>query len=603
MTDLRDDASTHHPTGLQRWFAEMRRRRVFRAIGVYGAAALLVLEAADLIFPLIPLPAWTVSLVFWLALLGFPPAVILAWAFELTPSGVQATGPAEPEELRAIADEPGIARWRGLLFAVAGIVLLGIGFLGGLRTSDIPTETAPAYTERPTIAVLPFSDLSPDGDQEYFSHGISEEILRALSRIRGLRVAARSSALSYRVSDQDMREIGAELGVAYLLAGSVRRQGEQVRISAELVDASDGFRVWSDTFERTLDDIFEIQTEIASAIASELRVPLGLGSGELLAATASSQAHDLYLAGRAALRRRGSGVREAVELFGRAVELDSAWSPAWAALAEAHATLPLYAGPRGESTDSAFWATHLAAGEAAARRALELDPRNTSARVALGVVHRDRWEWREAEAQLRRVVASDPDNGEAHVQYSELLWGMGRLDESLLEARRALGLDRTPVRLDIVGFILYQSRRYQEAETYLEEGLALDPAGEVHFLRTVLGRQLLFTGREREAADRFASYFSDPEGIRMQAAALEANDPSLLPDDPSRVLPQTWQLLGFPERAVEALELLVTRIPFRVPFEIWDPVFEPLHGTAEFDQILRRVNLEGAEVRYPAPDG
>jgi len=437
--------------------------------------------------------------------------------------------------------------------------------------------------------------VSQAGDQQYFSDGVSEEILNALSRIRDLRVAARASAFSYRGSEVDARAAGLDLGVPYILSGSVRKVDDRVRISAELLSVEDGFRLWGQSWDRTLDDIFSIQTEIALQVAQELRVPLGLPPEDLAKATLDTLAYDRYLAGRAALRRRGSGVAEAVRLFQEATARDSAWAPAWAALAEAQATIPLYAGPAGESRDSAFWALNLTSAEAAARRALELDPRNASARVALGSIHRDRREWDDAERELLQALDLDPDNGEAYVQYAETLWGVGRLAESLRATRTALALDRTPVRLDVVGFVLYQCRRYDEAIPLLEEGIAADPAGDVHFLRTVLGRLLLFTGREDEAAGRFAGFFQDPEAIRMQAAALAAGDPSLLPSDGDRVLAQTWALLGDTARAMDALERQVLTIPFRVPFEIWDPALSSLWETEWFqDDLLPRLNLAGA---------
>src|SRR5690606_23051484 len=171
----------------------------------------------------------------------------------------------------------------------------------------------------------------------------------------------------------------------------------RLRITVELVAAADGLRVWAETYDRRLADVFAIQTEIAEAVATALRIPLGLAANELAAPTVHVRAHELYLTARAALRARGRGVGQAISLFEQALALDSAWAPAWAGLAEAHAIYPMYAGPRGESADSAVWATHLDAAALAARRALELDPRNASARIALGGVYRDRWEWAAAE--------------------------------------------------------------------------------------------------------------------------------------------------------------------------------------------------------------
>jgi tetratricopeptide (TPR) repeat protein len=389
--------------------------------------------------------------------------------------------------------------------------------------------------------------------------------------------------------------------VPYLLGGSVRKDGDQLRISAELVSASDGFRLWAQTYDRRLENIFAIQTEIAEGIADSLRVPLGLSQEELVFPTLDMAAHDLYLSGRAAMRRRGPGIGEAVRLFEAAVARDSMWAPAWAALAETHAINPLYTGLGREYTDSVSWARSFATAEAAARRALALDPRNASARVALGGVHRDRWEWEEGEQEFRRALDVDPDNEEAHLQYAELLWGMGRLDESLRETGRALALDRAPIRLDAHAFVLYMNRRAEEAEALLEEGLAMDTAGDVHYLRTVLANLMLFDGRYREAIDRFAFYLPDSAGFRLMGKALEAGDPTLLPESAGRGWPQTLVLLGEPDRALDALEEMVFAMPFRVQFEIWDPILATIWDTPRFQNvILPRLRLEGAAARYAA---
>ncbi len=463
----------------------------------------------------------------------------------------------------------------------------------------------PSEDPRPAIAVLAFVDMSPQHDQDYFSDGISEEILTALSKIRDLRVAARSTAFGFKGRDLDLKKVGEQLGVRYLLSGSVRKEGDQVRISAELVNAADGFRVWTESYDRRLKNVFAIQAEIAASISEALRVPLGLTRQELVLPTLDMAAHDMYLNGRAALRRRGRGVDEAIRLFEMAIGRDTNWAPAWAGLAEARAIRPLYDGKAGESWDSTLWATNLAKAEVAAKRALVLDPRSASAHVALGGVHRDRWEWEAGEREYREALKLDPDSHEAHTQYCELLWGMGRLDEALQEAERALALDRAPVRLDTYGFVLYMNRRNAEAEAALNEGIAIDTSGDLHFLRTVLATQLLLEGRYKEALSRFAFYIGDTTRYRMMGDALATRDPRRMPNGTSRALAQTWMLLGDRERALDALQAEVFRLPFRVKFNIWDPNLAALRDTPRFrDVILPRVKLRGAVARLapsPAP--
>ncbi len=571
----------------------LEERSLWQVLGVYLAGSWVAFEIVATLTESLGLPAWLPRGAIALIAIGLP----------LVTTAV------------LLRRRHGLLSLRGALIMgpVAFASLLAAGWVVSVtRDASEPDTDAAGVPNvyatldddpRPAIAVLPFADMSPDGDQAYFSDGISEEILGVLSRIRDLRVASRSSALRYRDRDQDPVEIGAALGVPYLLAGSVRRDGENLRISAELVNADDGFRLWSQTYDRRLENVFAIQTEIAEAIARELSVPLGLNTSELLSATLDVAAHDLFLSGRAALRRRGPGVREAITLFEQALARDSSWAPAWAALAEARAIHPLYTGDGRESRDPVFWADNLDAGVRAARRALALDPRNAAARIALGGIYRDRWNWADAESELLEALALDPDNPEAHIQYGEFLWAVGRLDESLGETGRALEMDRTPLTYDIHGFALYMNGRFEEAAAALEAGLALDSAGDMHFLRTVYANQLLMLGRYQEGLDRFGDYLPDTAAYRAMGEALAAGDPNLVPDADVRGLSQTWALLGETERALDALEKLVFAMPFRVQYDVWDPFLADLRETDRFQNVvLPRLRLEGVEPTYAPPD-
>ncbi|MFV1986807.1 MAG: hypothetical protein ACC682_05980 [Gemmatimonadota bacterium] len=580
----------------------LRDRSLWQVLGVYLAGSWVGFEITATITEALQLPVWLPRGALILIAAGLP--IVVAAVLLRRREGVFTLRGAVIMGAGAFA----------ALFAAAGLSSVFVSQSESTSTDPAAGSEAAGgivYTEladdpRPAIAVLPFLDLSPEGDQEYFSDGISDEILTVLSRIRGLRVASRASAFTYKGTDLDMQRVGAELHVPHLLAGTVRKDGNQLRITVELVNVSDGTRLWSTSYDRLLEGVFAIQSEIAEAVAEALRVPLGLAPEDLVAGTFDTEAHDLYLSGRAALRRRGPGVGEAVALFEAALARDSMWAPAWAGLAVAHVTHPFYTGLGGESTDSVFWAQSMAAGEAAARRALALDPRNSSARVALGDIHRDRWEWAEAERELLRALADDPDDAEAHLQYSELLWGVGRLDEALRESGRALALDRSPLTLDVHGFVLYMNGRNEEAEAVLEEGLAIDTAGDMHYLRTVLATLMLFDGRYREALDRFSDYLPDADDFRMMGEALAAGDPSLLPEHAARGFAQTLARLGRTEEALDALERLVFALPYRVQYDIWDPNLIPLQQTARFqDVILPRVRLEGVKPTYagPAPSG
>jgi TolB-like protein/Flp pilus assembly protein TadD len=617
---------------LKQLIHEIHRRSLWQVLGIYLVGSWAVLQIADTMASALGLPDWFPPLALGLLVVGLPIVLATAFVQEGVPVGrddPQSEAHQPRDDSPPVSTAERLFTWRNatvggaLALGLGTIIGLAAGFYGG-RSVAMPAATPgglqslgsnstiapgaylpPDDDPRPAIAVLPFADMSPDGDQQYFSDGISEEILTVLSRIRGLRVAARSSAFAYGGREMDIGQVGADLQVPYVLGGSVRKDGDQIRVTAELVSVADNFRVWTESYDRRLEGIFAIQTDIAESIAESLRVPLGLAPEGLVVATTDMDAHDLYLNGRAALRRRGAGVGEAVRLFEAAIARDSAWAPAWAALAQAHAAHPLYTGSGRESTDSTFWADNLDAGAEAARRALELDPQSAAAYIALGSIHRDRWEWEDAERELLLALELDPDNVEAHIQYGELLWGTGRLDESLRQTGWALALDRTPLTLDVHGFVLFMNGRNAEAEALLEEGIAMDAGGDMHYLRTVLANLMLFDGRYREALDRFAYYLVDTTTFRILGTALETGDSAVLPDyGGQRGLAQTLAVLGEEERALDVLEQMVFALPFRVQYDIWDPAFSELWDHPRFQQvILPRVRLEGVEPSFATGPG
>ncbi len=477
----------------QQFFAELKRRHVFRVMAVYGVVAFIVLQVADLVFPILELPDWTLQFVLMLALLGFPITIVLSWAFDTTPEGVKRTEDATPEELDALITAPASQRLPAGLMALVGVVALVVGayWVGtraaadsGSTVGSTATDARLAFADladdpRPSIAVLPFADMSPEGDQEYFSDGMTEEILNVLAKIRELRVSARTSAFAFRDSDLTAEQLGDTLHVTYVVEGSVRKSGDRLRITAQLIDTEDGSHLWSDQYDREMDDVFAIQTEIAEAIAEELRVPLGLNQeGQLVTPTGDLEAYDLYLAGRAQLRRRGASLTDAIRMFEAAIARDSSFAPAWAALAEAKETRTWYPeifDKEDEVSDSVEVANSLAEAEHAATRALGLDPRNASAMVALGAVAKSRGRSADSEEFFRRALAVDPDDADAHQEYAEFLSHRGRVAEAVEFADRAAMLDPAPVRLFVLANSLELDDRMGEATDVLRLAMRQDP--------------------------------------------------------------------------------------------------------------------------------
>jgi TolB-like protein/Flp pilus assembly protein TadD len=463
--------------------------------------------------------------------------------------------------------------------------------------------------------------MSPAGDQEYFADGMTEELLNSLAKIREIRVGGRTSSFAYKGQDKDLREIGDELGVQYVVEGSVRKQDDRLRITAQLVDANDNFHLWSESYDRTIDDVFAVQEEIASAIAEELQVSLGLGEEEsLVAPIGDLDAYELFLTGRTRMRERGDGVDEAVQLFEATIARDSSWAPGWAGLAQAWSLVPFYRAAESREGYWATWESSLNAAEVAAIRALEIDPQIAGAEVALGNVYRDRWDWEQGERHYLRALEIDPDDVEAHQQYAELLAATGRLDEALRSARRAVALDPTSaIRLNVLGYILWMNNRPEEAILQFE--LAIVHGGEFVSPFANLERAYLSVGdydrAEAIVRDEILPRFFDTmvaAGVRVRSREeLKAGYDAIRAGDRAAFDaccdPENWQIahyvaLGDTARAFDmAVESMLARPRFRADGfgRIWWAGFSRYEADPRFQEMLQHTGLEGAELKLAAP--
>jgi TolB-like protein/Tfp pilus assembly protein PilF len=479
------------PRSYQRFFAELKRRKVFRVAAVYGAAAFAVLEASDILFPRFGFEDWTVTFVAVLSLLGFPVALVLAWVYERTPGGVRRTEEAEAGELETIAAAPAARRWPVGLAAAAGtaLLLLSVWWTLGRPASspDAAATAAPADAAYASIAVLPFANMSEDPSDEYFSDGLTEELLNALARVPDLKVAARTSSFAYKGENQDLREVGEALGVETILEGSVRRAGGRVRVTAQLIDAADGFHVWSSDWDRelTAENVFDIQDEIAGTVARALAsgtapdaealagagtLPAGSGRVPAQVRTADLETYDLYLLGRQGwASRTPDGLQEAVGYFEAAIERDSSYVPAWVGLAAAYNALPAWSEyPVQEGGQRS---------EFAARRALELDPDNAEALYTLATtLYEYQLAFDEAERLYARAMQLDPDYSSGLTWFGQMRWRQGRFEEALAWTERAVELD--PLSLHAVhsnGMVLMSLERWGEALAEFDRALAIQP--------------------------------------------------------------------------------------------------------------------------------
>ncbi len=620
---------TDSSRGYQQFFAELKRLHVFRVAAIYGAVAFGVLQVAEPLGIALGLSDSFLSLVVGLLLLGFPVALVLAWAFEVTPEGVQKAEPAAPGEIESIMAQPASKRWPAGLLALAGAALLFGGWWMGRQTAPATGDLAEANLisglklvdladdARPSIAVLPFVNMSADEEQEYFSDGMTEEILNVLAKIGDLRVAARTSTFALRDRELTASQWGDTLNVRYFVEGSVRRAGDELRITAQLIDTSDGSHLWTDSYTRPIANVFDIQIEIAEAIAEALAVPLGLDDSALVTPTADLEAYDLYLAGRQQMRARGEHVAEAVKLFEAAIARDSSWAPAWAGLAESSSLLPYYS----PGVDSTFWRNSLAAAERAALRALELDEGNASALVALGSVYRDQWDWQRAEEMYIRALTQDPENVEAHQQYAELLTYTGRMDEGYTAAQRALALDQSPIRLNIAGGLARYNGRFAEALALFEKAIRADPEGTFAF--SIRGNQQTAyreMGNWATYREALLSMLADvhettghpgPEELAREVRSAWPDNAPLTPevaewfaDEMPSIGAEMLMALGERDRALEALELHLDSPghSFGARTFLWRLAFDALRDDPRFQAVMAANGLQGLRPKRLPPD-
>lgn len=409
------------------FLAELKRRNIFKVSMAYVALGWLVIQVTDIVVPALNLPSLIKSIVVYIGIIGFPFAVFLAWAYELTPTGVKRTKDVDTQEsIRTTSGQK-------LNYAIIAFLTLAVIFLLLDRTPSSKDITGVGQS----IAVLPFADMSEKKDQEYFSDGLSEELLNVLAKIPELKVAGRTSSFAYKGNNRDLREIGSALGVNHILEGSLRKQNNRLRITAQLIRAEDGFHIWSETYDRELSDIFLVQEEIAMSIVSNmaLSIDIGLNADLISTRTENMQAYDLYLTGKSLVAKRGTeNISKALTLLEYATEIAPNYATAWAMLAQAHALAHYHPGI--ETPQQA-----MALGEKAARHALSIDPTSSIAYGALGDILKDQYHWQEAEENYMLAIKFDPNNIEAISQYGQLLWRTNKIYKALPYLAKARQLD------------------------------------------------------------------------------------------------------------------------------------------------------------------
>jgi len=443
-----------------KFFAEVKRRNVYKVAIAYGAVAWLLTEVATQVFPFFEIPNWVVRLVVLVIIAGFPIAVVIAWAFELTPEGLKRTEIADAKY--PLGRSPKRA-WIYIVI-IAGAISVGIFFLGRYTS---PKQREANELPGKSIGVLPFVDLSQAKDQEYFCDGISEEILDALAKVEGLRVVARTSSFSFKGKNADVAQIAQKLNVENVLEGSLRREGNRIRITAQLINARNGFHIWSETFERELQGVFAVQDEITRSIVDALKLKLAVAPPAH--AGQNTEAYDLYLQGLYFSNKSDEEqLRKALSLFQHALDKDPTLSRAWTGIAKAWYWLadaylkPLDAYPAVES---------------AATKALELNERDAEAHCYLSEAKRVlHWDLNGAERELKRALEIDANSSSAHLFSAYVRSCSGDLAEVPREMHEAERLDPlSAIVSDLEADLYVNLDRLDDALSAAKRTLTIDP--------------------------------------------------------------------------------------------------------------------------------
>ncbi len=606
---------------------ELKRRHVWRAAAAYAVAGWLLVQIATQVFPFFNIPNWSVRLVVVVLAIGFPVAVVLAWVYEITPEGVRRTEPADSPDARPAFANREVGR--KLNTVITTVLVLAVALLGWrllvLRHADSATPqhvataqaqtagergTTPAVHPAPatraafhppadTIVVLPFANLGGDPKQQYFSDGITEELTNALGQNTGLKVIAWDTASKYRDSKQSAADIGKQLNVANVLTGKILRQGNEVRVIVELVDAGNGYQIWANHYDDNLKNIFAVQDTISAAISDALKVKFAAAHA---APTVNPEAHDLVLKARALMNKARSAMpfEQAHALVEQAIALEPDYADAHALLARTLTNLTQF------STLSLKDALPKIREEA--NRALQLDPDNVDAIIALAGA--DLSEGRNAEARkgFQRAIALDPSNSAAHLDYALLLPSKTSLAQTLEAAR----LD--PDNATAQNNLATQYMNHGEYQKALAPSLALaklaphsassafglaqnyallhrdQDAAEAFDLvhpDTVLGRQLVAAGK--------LAYQSvlDPKRRPQALAAADAlHQRSDLDPDSLYNLFMVYLVLDKKDVALDLLDRSCIPAPFSCNDFAVNPVYIPLRGNSRFEAL---------EKKYAAP--
>src|SRR5438093_2871001 len=576
------------------FFAELKRRNVYKVAIAYAVVAWLLAQIASQIFPFFEIPNWAVRLVVLLLVIGFPIALIIAWAFEATPEGIKRTKAADATGQRSRG-----GAW--IYIVLIGVALsVGLFFVGRYtagRATPPPSEATAAIPEK-SIAVLPLLNESVDPKDEYFSDGLSEELIAALAQISGLKVIGRSSSFRFKDRKEEPKTIGEKLGVSTLLEGTVRKQGERVRIVAELVNAADGIELWARTFDRELKDIFAVQEEIARAVAESLKVTL-LGSEEKSTQMASNsvEAHNAYLQAHFHFQRRNvEDYRKAITYFDQAIQLDPNYALAYAERSEVWTMIGDLTGQR---------ATAYPKARSDAEKAVEIAPVLAEAHAALGWVRFfGEWKFAEGLSELNRAKELSPANPTANDLLARVIVYLGRIDEAERQARQAVELDPLSVATQFnLGRVLFIAGKLDEADAAGRKVAELQPsASSSHRWQVLVAVQrgdgeTALREAQLEPDDGFRPFeLALAHYVRGDRKAADAALAELVANSRNGLayqIAQAYAVRGEIEKAFDWLQISFDNHDGGTLSLGVDPLLRGLHDDPRYKNLLAKLGLPG----------
>ncbi len=574
------------------FFAELKRRNVYKVAVAYAVVAWLLMQVASQIFPFFEIPNWVVRVVILLLVIGFPIALIIAWAFEVTSEGIKSTEAADAAGQRS----RGVAWIYVVLIGVA--LSVGLFFVGRYTAGHGTSRVSEVTTASPqkSIAVLPLVNESGDPKDEYFSDGLSEELIAALAQISGLKVIGRSSSFRFKDRKEKPKTIGEELGVSTLLDGTVRKQGDRVRIVAELVNAADGIQLWTRTFDRQLEDIFTVQQEIAKSVAESLKVKLlGTENSPSQIATNNVEAHNAYLQGHFHLVRRNvEDFRKAIGYYDQAIDFDPEYALAYAERGEAWTILGDLTGQRPTAYSKA---------RSDAEKAVVIAPTLAEARAALGFVRFfTEWKFLEGMTELKRAKELSPANPTANDLLARLIVYLGRFDEAERQAREAVELDPlSTVTQGNLARVLFYAGKLDEAAVAARKAAELQPAGAANHRWQVL---IAAQRGDGEAALREAQLEPDPgfrrfelavaHYVRGDKAAADAALADLIANAREGFayqIAEVYALRGEKDKAFEWLEIAFADRDAGMLGLLVDPLLRGLRDDPRYKNLVAKVGL------------